>query len=76
MSSRPASYALLRLALLLVLIISFANLAVKVHAGSPDLTVDSVWLEDASQIGQPCACRLMRSANAATCASPALSAGT
>jgi len=43
-----------RLALLLILAFSLANLPVGVHAGSSsDLAVDSVWLEDASQIGQP-----------------------
>jgi len=43
-----------RLALLLILVIGLANLPVTVHAGSSsDLTVDSIWLEDASQIGQP-----------------------
>jgi C1A family cysteine protease len=52
MSSRPASHALLSLALLLVLIISITNLPVTVHAGSSDLTVEGIWLEDASQIGQ------------------------
>ena len=50
---RHKSDALLRLTLLLVLFISFANLPVTVHAGSPDLTIDSIWLEDTSQIGQP-----------------------
>jgi hypothetical protein len=46
--------ALPRLALLLILVIGLANLPVSVHAGSSsDLTVDSIWLEDASQIGQP-----------------------
>jgi len=53
MAGRHKSDALLRLTLLLVLFISFANLPVTVHAGSPDLTIDSIWLEDASQIGQP-----------------------
>jgi len=47
------NYALPRLTLLLILLISFANPSVMVHAGSPDLTVDSIWLEDASQTGQP-----------------------
>jgi hypothetical protein len=53
MSSRPASHALLSLELLLVLIISITNLSVTVRAGSSDLTVEGIWLEDASQIGQP-----------------------
>jgi len=52
-AGRHKSDALLRLTLLLVLFISFANLPVTAHAGSPDLTIDSIWLEDASQIGQP-----------------------
>jgi hypothetical protein len=48
------SYPLVRLTLLLVLIVSIADLPVKAHAGSSsDLTVESVWLEDVSQIGQP-----------------------
>jgi C1A family cysteine protease len=35
-------------------LIILPSLAVSVHAASaPDLTVDSIWLEDASQIGQP-----------------------
>jgi hypothetical protein len=43
-----------RLALLLVLVISFTgNLPSTVHAGSPDLTVDSIWLEESSSPGQP-----------------------
>jgi hypothetical protein len=42
------------LALFLILSVSFANLPVMVHAGSSsDLSVDSIWLEDASQPGQP-----------------------
>jgi C1A family cysteine protease len=44
----------LHLALLLILVIVFASLSLAAHAGSSaDLMVDSVWLEDASQIGQP-----------------------
>ena len=53
MGCRHGSYALLPLALLLVLIISFAYLPRMGHAGLPDLTVDSIWLEDASHPGQP-----------------------
>jgi hypothetical protein len=53
LSFRHRSYAFPALALLLVLIIGLGSLPVTVHAGSSDLTVDSVWLEDASQIGQP-----------------------
>jgi hypothetical protein len=53
LSFRHRSYASPALALLLVLIIGLGSLPVTVHAGSSDLTVDSVWLEDASQPGQP-----------------------
>jgi hypothetical protein len=53
MSRRPVSYTLRCSVLLLLLFISFANLPVTVHAGSSDLTADSIWLEDASQPGQP-----------------------
>ena len=39
---------------LLVVLLLLPSLAVSVHAASaPDLTVDSIWLEDASQVGQP-----------------------
>ena len=39
---------------LLIVLIVLPSLAVSVHAASaPDLTVDSIWLEDASQVGQP-----------------------
>jgi hypothetical protein len=49
-----AKRAFLRLALLLAVFVGFAYLPVAVHADSlPDLTVDSIWLEDASQPGQP-----------------------
>jgi subtilase family serine protease len=42
------------LSYLLVVLIVLTSLAVPVHAASaPDLTVENVWLEDASQIGQP-----------------------
>ena len=42
-----------RLALLLVLVISFTgSLPSTVHAGSSDLTVDSIWLEESSSPGQ------------------------
>jgi hypothetical protein len=45
---------LLRLAFLLAVFVGFAYLPLAVHADSlPDLTVDSIWLEDASQPGQP-----------------------
>lgn len=51
---RHSSHALLHVAVLLVLTITLAHLLVSVHAGSTsDLTVDSIWLEDASQPGQP-----------------------
>jgi len=50
---RHTSYAPLPLALLVVLVISFANLPLMGYAGSSDLTVDGIWLEDASQPGQP-----------------------
>jgi hypothetical protein len=53
LSYRRRSYAPLTVALLLVVIISFAYLPRTGHAGSSDLTVDSIWLEDASQPGQP-----------------------
>jgi hypothetical protein len=33
-------------------VISLASLAFPVHAVSPDLKIESIWLEDASQIGQ------------------------
>jgi len=47
-------YLLRHSALLLVLLISLAGLTFSVHAaGSADLTVGSIWLEDASQVGQP-----------------------
>jgi hypothetical protein len=49
---RHGSYAFLPLAVLLVLIIGFAYLPHMGHAGSSDLTADSIWLEDASQPGQ------------------------
>jgi hypothetical protein len=49
-----ASHAFLPLALLLAVFVGFAYLPVAVHADSlPDLAVDSIWLEDASQPGQP-----------------------
>jgi hypothetical protein len=49
-----AKHAFLRLALLLAVFVFFAYLPVAVHADSlPDLTVDSIWLEDASQPGTP-----------------------
>jgi hypothetical protein len=49
-----ARHAFLRLALLLAIFVGFAYLPVAVHADSlADLTVDSIWLEDASQPGQP-----------------------
>ena len=39
---------------LLIVLIVLPSLAVSVHAASaPDLTVENIWLEDASQIGQP-----------------------
>jgi hypothetical protein len=41
------------LALLLVVAISFAYLPQMGHAASPDVTVDSIWVEDASQPGTP-----------------------
>jgi hypothetical protein len=51
---RRAKYAFQPLALLLILVMSFAGAAGRVDAGSSsDLTVDGVWLEDASQPGQP-----------------------
>ena len=53
MGHRHRRYALLPVALLLVVVISFAYLPRTGHAGSSDLTVDSIWLEDASQPGQP-----------------------
>ena len=38
---------------LLIVLIVLPSLAVSVHAAAaPDLTVDSIWLEDASQVGQ------------------------
>ena len=52
MGHRHRSYAFLPLALSLVLIISFAYLPRTGHAGTSDLTVDSIWLENASQPGQ------------------------
>jgi len=39
--------------LLFLLLISFASMTFTAHAASSDLTVESIWLEDASQIGQP-----------------------
>jgi hypothetical protein len=49
-----AKYAIPRLVLLLAVFVGFAYLPVAVHADSlPDLTVDSIWLEDASQPGTP-----------------------
>jgi hypothetical protein len=49
-----AKHAFLCLALLLAVFVGLAYLPVAVHADSlPDLTVDSIWLEDASQPGQP-----------------------
>lgn len=53
MARSHRSYALLRLALLPILVISCVYLPVTVHAGSSDLTVNNIWLEDASQPGQP-----------------------
>jgi len=53
MRRRPIAYTLRCFVLLLFLSLSFANLPVAVHAGSSDLKIDSVWLEDASQPGQP-----------------------
>jgi hypothetical protein len=48
------SHAFLRLTLLLAVFVGFAYLPVAAHADSlADLTVDSIWLEDASQPGQP-----------------------
>jgi hypothetical protein len=49
-----AKHAFPRLVLLLAVFVGLAYLPVAVHADSlPDLTVDSIWLEDASQPGQP-----------------------
>jgi uncharacterized membrane protein len=49
-----ARHAFPRLALLLAVFVGLAYLPVAVHADSlADLTVDSIWLEDASQPGQP-----------------------
>ena len=54
MSRRAMSYTPRCLSLLLILVMVFASLSVAAHAGSSaDLMVDSVWLEDASQPGQP-----------------------
>jgi len=54
MPYRSLSRALVHLLLLLVLAMTFALFPVTAHAGSTsDLTVDSIWLEDASQPGQP-----------------------
>ena len=40
--------------LLFLLVTSLASLSFPVHAAaSADLTIDSIWLEDASQVGQP-----------------------
>jgi len=39
--------------LLFLLVISLASMTFPAHAVSSDLTIDSIWLEDASQIGQP-----------------------
>ena len=40
--------------LLFLFVISLSSLSFPVHAAaSSDLTIDSIWLEDASQIGQP-----------------------
>ena len=51
---RRASYGPAYLPFLLIVLIVLPSLAVSVHAASaPDLTVDSIWLEDASQVGQP-----------------------
>jgi hypothetical protein len=47
-------YVPLAWSLLCLLAISLASFTLPVHAAAlPDPTVDSVWLEDASQIGQP-----------------------
>ena len=54
MSRRAMSYAPRCLSLLLILVMVFASLSVAAHAGSSaDLMVNSVWLEVASQPGQP-----------------------
>jgi hypothetical protein len=49
-----AKRAFLSLALLLAVFVGFAHIPVVVHADSlPDLTIGSIWLEDASQPGTP-----------------------
>jgi hypothetical protein len=53
LACRYVSYAFRSLPLFLVIVIGSASLSGTAHAGSPDLTVDSIWLEDASQVGQP-----------------------
>jgi hypothetical protein len=53
LGNRHSSSAFLAVALSLVFIISLASLPQTGYAGSSDLTVDSIWLEDASQPGQP-----------------------
>jgi hypothetical protein len=53
LGNRHRSYALPALTLSLVFIISLAALPNAGCAGSPDLTVNSIWLEDASQPGRP-----------------------
>jgi hypothetical protein len=41
--------------LLLLLLVCIPNVVVPAHAASPDLTVDSIWLEEASAVGVPVA---------------------
>jgi len=50
---RSLRRALLLLALLLIPLVSLVNLPATIHAGSSDLTVDGIWVEDASNIDQP-----------------------
>jgi len=59
MTHRPTKtsnrYAVPLFSLLLLLLVCIPNVVVPAHAASPDLTVDSIWLEEASAVGVPVA---------------------
>ena len=53
--SRRGSYAVPIFSFLLLLLICIPNLAVPAYAASPDLTVERIWLEKDSAVGEPAA---------------------